>query len=54
VPKPVKSKGPHVFEKLGMMAQAVAGDFDDEEAFMKHMRGGILEQAQAVLKEGKF
>lgn len=52
VPAPVESKGPHVFEKLGMMAEAMAGDFDDEEAFMKHMRGGIWEQAQAVLKAG--
>lgn len=52
VPKPVESKGPHVFEKLGMMAEAIAGDFDDEEAFMDHMRGGIWEQAQAVLKAG--
>jgi hypothetical protein len=52
VPKPVESKGPHVAEKLGMMAQAIAGDFDDEEAFMNHMRGGIWEQAQAILKAG--
>ena len=52
VPKPVESKGPHVFEKLGMMAEAMAGDFDDEEAFMNHMRGGIWQQAQAVLKAG--
>lgn len=52
VPKPVESKGPHVAEKLGMMAQAIAGDFDDEEAFMNHMRSGIWEQAQALLKQG--
>jgi hypothetical protein len=52
VPKPVESKGPHVFEKMGMMAEAMAGDFDDEEAFMKHMRTGIWDQAQAVLKAG--
>jgi hypothetical protein len=52
VPKPVESKGPHVAEKLGMMAQAIAGDFDDEEAFMNHMRSGIWQQAQAVLKAG--
>jgi hypothetical protein len=52
VPKPVESKGPHVFEKLGMMAKALAGGFDDEEAFMNKMRGGIWDQAQAVLKAG--
>jgi hypothetical protein len=52
VPKPVESQAPHVFEKLGMMAQAMAGDFDDEEAFMKHMHGGIWQQAQAILKAG--
>lgn len=52
VPKPVESKGPHVFEKLGMMAEAIAGDFDDEDAFMKQMRSGIWQQAQAILKAG--
>jgi hypothetical protein len=52
VPKPVESKGPHVAEKLGMMAQAIAGDFDDEEAFMNQMRSGIWQQAQAILKAG--
>jgi hypothetical protein len=52
VPKPVESTTPHVFEKMGMMAEAMAGDFDDEEAFMKHMRSGIWDQAQAVLKAG--
>lgn len=52
VPKPVESTTPHVFEKMGMMAQAIAGDFDDEEGFMKHMRGGIWQEAQAILKAG--
>jgi len=52
VPGPVESKGPHVFEKLGMMAEAMAGEFDDEEALMKQMRGGIWQQARAVLKAG--
>jgi hypothetical protein len=52
VPGPVESKGPHVFEKIGMMAQAMDGEFDDEEAFMKNMRSGIWQQAQAVLKTG--
>lgn len=54
VPKPVESQAAHVFEKMGMMAQAMAGDFDDEEAFMKHLRGGVWRQAEAVLKEGNF
>jgi len=52
VPKPVESQAPHVFEKLGMMAEAIAGNFDDEETFMKHMHSGVWQQAQAVLKAG--
>lgn len=54
VPRPVESKGPHVFEKLGMMAEAVAKGLDDEAAFMENMRGGIWRQAQAILASGKF
>src|SRR5262249_12448144 len=49
VPRPVESKGPHVFEKLGMMAEAVAKGLDDEAAFMENMRGGVWRQAQAIL-----
>lgn len=52
VPGAVESKGPHVVEKLGMMAEALAEGLDDEEAFMQHMRGGIWAQAQAVLATG--
>jgi hypothetical protein len=54
VPGEVKSKGAHVFEKFGMMAEAISEGLDDEEAFMKHMRGGIWQQAQAVLAAGKL
>jgi HD-GYP domain-containing protein (c-di-GMP phosphodiesterase class II) len=54
VPAAVESKGPHVMEKLGMMAEALAEGLDDEEAFMEHMRGGVWKQAQAVLAGGKF
>jgi hypothetical protein len=54
VPGEVENKGPHVMEKLGMMAEAMAEGLDDEEAFMKHMHGGIWEQAQAVLATGAF
>jgi hypothetical protein len=54
VPRAVESKGPHVFEKLGMMAEAVAEGMDDEAAFMENMRGGIWRQAQAVLASGQF
>ena len=50
VPGAIESKGPHVMEKFGMMAEGL----EDEEAFMEHMRGGIWAQAQAVLKSGKF
>jgi len=53
VPGVVESKGPHVFEKLGM-AEAVAEGLDDEEAFMEHMRSGIWGQAQAILAGGRF
>ena len=54
VPRPIESKGPHVFEKMGMMAQTIAEGLEDEEAFMEHMRGGIWEQAQAILAAGEF
>jgi len=54
VPRPVQSKGPHVFEKLGMMAEAAAEGMDDEAAFMENMRGGIWRQAQALIARGKF
>jgi hypothetical protein len=54
VPGPVKSKGPRVFEKLGMIAKAVAEGMDDEDAFMQNMRGGIWSQAQAILAGGRF
>ncbi len=54
VPRPVESKGPHVFEKLGMMAEAVAEGLDDEAAFMENMRGGVWRQAQAILASGQF
>jgi hypothetical protein len=54
VPRPVESKGPHVFEKLGMMAEAVAEGLDDEAAFMENMRGGVWLQAQAILASGQF
>ena len=54
VPGRIESKGPHVMEKFGMMAEALAEGLEDEGAFMEHMRGGIWAQAQAVLKSGKF
>jgi hypothetical protein len=54
VPRPIESKGPHVFEKLGMMAEAVAGEIEDEEEFMEHMRGGVWREAQAILASGEF
>jgi hypothetical protein len=52
LPSPNAGKVPHVLEKLGMMAEAIAEDLDDEEAFMEHMHGGIWEQAQALLAAG--
>ena len=54
VPEALRSDGPHVFEKLGMMAAAVEADLEDEEAFMAQMNDGIWSQAEAVLKTGKF
>jgi hypothetical protein len=54
VPTEVESKGSHVTEKLGMMAEALAEGLEDEEAFMKHMHGEIWEQAEAVLANGWF
>jgi hypothetical protein len=49
VPRPIESKGPHVIEKMGMMAETIAEGLDDEEA-----RGGVWQQAQAILASGKF
>lgn len=54
VPPPVKSDGPHVFEKLGMMAEALAEGVNDDTAFMKHMHDGVMHQAQSILASGKF
>ncbi len=54
VPPPVQSKGPHVLEKLSMMADAAADGVDDEAAFMEKMHGGIRRQAQALIASGKF
>jgi uncharacterized protein Yka (UPF0111/DUF47 family) len=41
-------------EKLGMMAEALAEGLEDEAAFMEHMRGGIWEQAEELVKSGSF
>ncbi len=54
VPRPIESKGPHVLEKVGMMAEALAEGLEDEEAFMNHMRSGVWDQAQSILKAGEF
>ena len=54
VPRPVESKGPHVLEKVGMMAEALAEGLEDEEAFMNHMRNGVWDQAQSILTAGQF
>ena len=53
VPGPIENEGPHVFEKMGMMAEAMLEDLEDEAAFMEHMRGGVWNQAQAVLAAGE-
>lgn len=61
VPAALRSDVPHVFEKLGMMAEAVAGgeagdeegDFpEDEEAFRAQMVEGIWKRAEAVRRGG--
>lgn len=54
VPNEVESEGPHVFEKIGMMADAIAGDIENAEDFMEHMHNGVWEQAQAALKSGQL
>jgi hypothetical protein len=54
VPGPIESTGPHVFEKLGMMAEAMMEELEDEEAFMEHMRGGVWREAQEVLTAGEI
>lgn len=52
VPEALISGGPHVFEKMGLMAAAVQADLEDEEAFMAAMNDGVWAQAEAVLKGG--
>ncbi len=54
VPRLVESTGPHVFDKLRMMAEAMAEGLEDEEAFLSHMRRGVWQQAQALLATGEF
>ena len=54
VPDVIQSKGPHVFEKLGMMADAMAEELEDEAAFVKHMLEGVWRQAKAILATGEF
>jgi len=54
VPGALRSGGPHVFEKLGMMAAAVEADLEDEEAFMSAMNDGVWAQAEGVLRGGEF
>lgn len=54
VPTLVESTTPHVFEKMGMLAEAVAEGLDDEEAFMQNMHSNVWEQAQAILKSGQY
>jgi hypothetical protein len=62
VPEPLRSNAPHVFEKLGMMAEAVAGgeagnedaDFpEDESEFRAQMVEGIWKRADAVRRASK-
>jgi hypothetical protein len=54
VPDRIESQTPHAMEKLGMMAEALAEGLEDEAAFMEHMRGGIWEQAEELVKSGSF
>lgn len=54
IPGSGASKVPHVFEKLGMMAEAIAEGLEDEEAFMRHMHEGVWRQAQAILTAGEL
>lgn len=54
VPEPLDSETPHVFEKIGMMAKAIAEEDLDEESFMEGMLTGITAQAEALVVSGKF
>lgn len=54
LPGPAAAPIPHVFEKFGMMAEALAEGLDDEQAFMEHMHAGVWRQAQALLAAGEF
>jgi hypothetical protein len=53
IPSESQSNGPHVFYKLGMMAQALSGELEDEEAFQSNLVEGLWSQVQAMLKPGK-
>jgi hypothetical protein len=54
IPRTGAGKVPHVFEKLGMMAEAMAEGLEDAEAFMRHTHEGVWRQAQAILTAGEF
>jgi len=54
VPPELRSGGPHVFEKIGMLAAAAASGLEDGDQFMGQMNDGIWAQAEAVLKGGRF
>lgn len=54
LPGAVQSRMPHVFEKFGMMAEAMTEGLDDEQAFMDHLQSGVWNQAQALLAAGEF
>lgn len=51
IPTESQTNAPHVFYKLGMMAQAMAADpedMEDEAAFRAHMTRGLWDQVQAI------
>jgi hypothetical protein len=53
IPSESQSNGPHVFYKLGMMAQAISSELEDEEAFQANMVDGLWNQVQAMMKSNK-
>ena len=51
IPKESRSKGPHVFEKFGAMAEAIELGLEDESAFRSHAVEQLWQRVRAIIDE---
>jgi hypothetical protein len=54
LPGPAEEQTPHIFEKLGMMAAALAEGLDEEQGSMGRVHADVWRQAQELLAAGEF